>query len=195
MWYGGADVKLQMLAQQLLLAANAFRIGLVAQVILPAFNSDPHGAFVNVPSATQTVDGLAHVLDSFLRELASSPEPSCTKMGRSVSLADNVVLMVSGDTPKNPYERSGWPDGFQANVNWVYVQSNSYIRAGWFGKVLPTSAIYFDPATGSDNAAASYDDVTSASLAAVLYAVTRGDKLAVGTYFSGPYQGLILPAP
>ena len=34
-----------------------------------------------------------------------------TRSAPGLSLADNLVFTVTGDTPKNPLQRMGWPDG------------------------------------------------------------------------------------
>ena len=30
-------------------------------------------------------------------------------------------MTIHGDTPKNPLDRGGWPDGTPDNSNWMYV--------------------------------------------------------------------------
>ena len=35
-----------------------------------------------------------------------------------------MVMTIHGDTPKDPLQRGGWPDGTQRNSNWVYVLGN-----------------------------------------------------------------------
>ena len=144
--------------------------------------------------ATQVADDLAHLLDSFMAELASAPEPSCAKNGQRIQLADNVVLTVSGDSPKNSFD-VGWPDGAPGLANWIYVLSNGYMQPGWFGKVRSTGKTNFNPVTGDDAPMASDQEVTSAALAAVLYAVARGDGGAVNRFYTGPYQGLVVTPP
>jgi hypothetical protein len=190
-WYGGNIVGMQNLANMLLLTANAMRIGLVSQVIMPAFDDDPHGAFTNLALTTQRTDDLANLLDKFMAELASAPEPSCVRQGQQITLADNVVLTVSGDTPKNPFMALGWPDGTPGTANWIYVLSNGYMKPGWFGKVLPTGKINVDPATGNDNATTLDTIMTDAALAGVLRATARGNTTGVAGYYNGVYQGLI----
>ncbi|MCA9676046.1 MAG: hypothetical protein KC464_13490, partial [Myxococcales bacterium] len=105
------------LGKTLMVAAKAFRLGLTSSVIVPAMRDDPHGAFNDMGNLTSTVTSLGAVLDGFMAELDASPDDSCA----GASLADNILITIHGDTPKNPLDRSGWPDGTPNNANWMYV--------------------------------------------------------------------------
>ena len=94
---GATPAAVSTFAERLLFTANAFRLGLISTVILPGFNDDPHAAFTS-GTATTGGDGLAQILDSFYAELQSHAETGCGHSGQQLSLADNVVLVVSGDT-------------------------------------------------------------------------------------------------
>ena len=182
------------LAQLLLFTANAFRLGLLGTVIMPAMPDDPHGAFATVPfEATRVADSLARVLDGFYGELAAANELACGHNGAPLSLADNVLMVVSGDTPKNSFQRSGWPDGTVGNSNVLYVRSNGWLQPGWFGN-LGASRSNFDPATGLVSASATVAESTNAALTGFLYAVTRGSDQVVATASGHPYKGTIAPA-
>ena len=191
-WCGAAlgDPKVAELARALLVTANAFKRGLTSQVILPAFYDDPHGAFGDVGRVSRIADGTARVLQSFLDDLSTVDEPLC--MGKGRKLSDNLVLTVSGDTPKTPFVASAWPDGPPGGANWIYVMSNGYMKPGWFGSVNPNGKTHFDPSTGAE-AAASESAITSASSAAILYSVIKGDDRRVREFFPGEYRGLVIP--
>ncbi|MBS2018066.1 MAG: hypothetical protein JST00_34655 [Deltaproteobacteria bacterium] len=183
------------LATRLLFAANAFRLGLVGTVLLPGTNDDPHGAFTDVTVATTMADRLTRILDGFYTELAKSNEPRCGHGGKALSLADNVVTVVSGDTPKNSFARSGWPDGTAGNSNLLYVRANGWLVPGWFGSVTSAARTNFDPDTGQLSGAVTATTSTNAALAALLFAIARGNVPAVTAATSANYAGLVSPTP
>jgi hypothetical protein len=180
---GGAASKLRELATGLVVTAKAFQLGLTNCVILPAMRDDPHGAFGDMPNLLATVATLGKMLDAFLDDLALVPDPGCT----GKSLADTTVLTIHGDTPKNPRDRSGWPDGTPGNVNWMYVLGAGLTKTGWFGGVKADgSVVGFDPTTGNDVPDQPSAATASAASAAVLYAVTQGDLVRVQQFYNGP---------
>jgi len=186
----GTPNSLATLARTLLFTANAFKRGLVSTVLMPAFNDDPHGAF-NSADAAARADGLARVLDGFYAELATSTEPRCSNAGRPLSLADNVVLLVSGDTFKNSFNRAGWPDGTPGNSNLLFVRSNGFLKPGWFGAITPGVRTNFDPATGAASATANLNASTAAAQLGILFAIARGNTAAVAQASNAPFGGVI----
>jgi hypothetical protein len=194
-WHSpGAPNKITSLAQQLLFTARLFERGLVATVVIPALRDDPHGAFAQLAETTTTADDLSGILDGFFGELAKATEKSCGYKSAPLSLADNVVVVVSGDTPKNSFDKAGWPDGTPGNANLLYVRGNGWTVPGWFGEITPAGKTNFDPKTG---ALAKTTDAASlaAALSGVLYAVTRGNGMAVGELNPGPYGGVVSQPP
>ncbi len=187
------------LASRLLFAANAFRLGLVGTVVMPGFNDDPHNAFDDffgtyTPKMTATLQ----ILDGFYAELAKSTEPKCGQDGVPPSLADNTVLVVTGDTFKHPFERLGWSDSTPGNANLLYVRSNGFLRPGWFGFLIPVQPgrIDFDPVTGDLVGVVGPEtrDAASASARlATLFAITRGNAAVVAGASSAPYGAAINP--
>ncbi len=177
------------LGTQLAFTANAFRLGLVGTVIAPAFNDDPHPGFDN-SAATGRAEQLVTVLDEFYRDLATSSEVGCSHDGKPLSLADNTVMVVLGDTPKNSFVRAGWSDGTIAQTNYLYLRSNGFTKPGWFGQLVPPNVHQsFDPTTGgavADDRAA----VTNATFAAVLYAIARGDGVAIQPFSAANINGI-----
>src|SRR6185436_8502354 len=104
-----------------------------------------------------------------------------------LTLADNLVFTVSGDTPKNPLQRMGWPDGTPNNSNWLYVMGNGYLKTGWFGGVKADgSTPGFDPTTGNEVAGQSANTTSAAAGAAAAYAVAKGDMKRVRDFYTGP---------
>jgi hypothetical protein len=114
---------------------------------------------------------LGQIFDAFRADAASIPDPSAP----GVTLADNLVFTVSGDTPKNPLQRMGWPDGTPQNSNWVYVMGNGYLKTGWFGGVKADGKVAgWDPATGAEVPGQASTVTANAAAAAAYFAVTCG---------------------
>ena len=113
---------------------------------------------------------------------------------RSV-VAEGTVITIHGDTPKNPLNRSGWPDGTPGNSNWIYALGAGYLKTGWFGSVDRNgNAVGFDPANGNE-AALDRDTVGDAAGAAIAYAVSRGDSRRVADFVGNiNVEGIINPA-
>jgi hypothetical protein len=185
-----APTKIVEIAHGLITAVKAFKLGLTASVILPAMRDDPHGLFGGGNAAATTVAmQLGKVLDAFMADCAATPDPACGgKM-----LSDNIVLTVHGDTPKNPNNRNGWPDGTPMNSNWLYVFGGGYLKTGWFGGVDDLGKVTgFDPATGTEIAGQASGTTAQAAAAAVAYAVAKGDMRRVQDFYrGGAIDGLV----
>jgi hypothetical protein len=192
---GGAPTGVTTLAQTLVFAVNVFKAGLVGTIVAPAYDDDPHAYFVaGSAAAGQSSDQLAGVLQHFYAALAAAPEPSCSHDGAVVSLADNVVFIATGDTPKDPFVAAGWPDTTPANTNWIYVRSNGWLKPGWFGGVdINAGRQLFDPTTGVLNASAAAGDDDTAARLAILFAITRGNTATVSAVSAANYQGAVSP--
>jgi hypothetical protein len=186
----GTQTKIADIGKTLMITAKAFKMGLTSSVILPAMGDDPHGAFANMQNLVQTVTQLGKVLDAFMVDLAATPDPSCT----GSTLADTLVLSIHGDTPKDPLNRGGWPDGTPGNSNWIYALGAGWLRSGWHGGVLRNGTTQgFDPATGN-TANRSAASTAMAASAAIAYAVTKGDALRVKDFYNGEsYSGIVRP--
>ena len=116
----------------LITAVKAFKLGLTQSVILPAMRDDPHGAFGNMANLQMTVTALGKILNEFMNDAQATPDPSCSAR----NLSDTIVLTIHGDTPKDPTDRSGWPDGTPDNSNWIFAMGNGYLKTGWFDGVI-----------------------------------------------------------
>jgi hypothetical protein len=169
------------LATTLMISVKAFKLGLTSSVIMPVFNDDPHGAFNDMANLTSTVTQLGRVLDGFWADLEATPDDSCA----GSTLADGIVITIHGDTPKDPRDRSGWPDGTPNNSNWIYVLGNGYLRTGWHGGVKADGSTRgFDPATGAENNTPS-GQLSDAATAAIAFAIARGDDRRVSDFARG----------
>ena len=102
------------------------------------------------------------------------------------------MITVEGDTPKTPIDRNGWGDATPGDSNWVYVFGNGALRTGWFGGVDRDGVVTgFDPATGA--AGANQRDLQAqAAVAAVAYAVARGDRRRVQDFTNVDISGLVV---
>jgi hypothetical protein len=179
----GTPNKLRALARACVVAAKAFKLNLTQSVITPAMRDDPHGAFGDMGTLQSTIGGLGKILDEFMNDLAAMPDPSCTAR----SLSDSVVITVHGDTPKDPRERSGWPDGTPNNSNWLYVMGNGYLKTGWHGGVRADGQTDgWDPTTGANIANQQSMNTSAAAGAATAFAIAKGDMRRVQDFYTGP---------
>ncbi len=179
----GAPNKLSEIGRALITSAKAFKLGLTQAVIIPAMRDDPHGAFQNMGTLTDTVGVLGKIFDGFMDDLKLVQDPMCT----TKTLADTTILTVHGDTPKTPLQRGGWPDGTPGNSNWLYVMGNGYLKTGWFGGVKANGDVDgFDPKTGNTVGGQQANATSAAAGAAVAYAVAKGDMKRVQDFYNGP---------
>jgi hypothetical protein len=176
------------LAHGMCTALKAFKLGLTSSLIMPAFRDDPHGMFSNgTQEAQMSAQMLGKILDAFMTQAASMPDPACS----SKSLADSVVLTAHGDTPKDPYNKDGWGDGTSQNSNMLYVFGNGYLKTGWLGQYKSGSVTTFDPQTGNETQASTGSTATAAAAAAA-YAVAKGDMRRVQDFYRGtPITGIV----
>lgn len=183
------------LATRLAFTANALGLGLVGTVVMPGTNDDPHNGFdLGVANATTRANRLATTLDAFYADLALFREPSCVHAGAALSLANNTVMTVVGDTPKNSFNRAGWGDAVLGLGNWMYLRSNGFTRPGWFGRIAPaTGRTNFHPATGELDASVTAESNAATAFAAALYSIARGDAAAIAPYTSATYSGVVQP--
>jgi hypothetical protein len=179
----GVPNKLSEIGRAMITSAKAFKLGLTQSVIIPAMRDDPHGAFQNMDTLQSTVATLGRIFDEFLKDLKAVQDPLCT----TKTLADTTILTVHGDTPKDPRNRGGWPDGTPQNSNWLYVMGNGYLKTGWFGGVKADGNVSgFDPKTGDEVPGQPANATSAAAGAAVAFAVAKGDMNRVADFYSGP---------
>ncbi|MCC6553610.1 MAG: hypothetical protein IT372_11400 [Polyangiaceae bacterium] len=180
---GGTPTRLSEIGRALITTARAFSLNLTQSVIMPAMRDDPHGAFQNMANVQSTVAALGRYFDEFMNDLAAVDDKTCANR----KLSDSVVITVHGDTPKDPRNRAGWPDGTPSNSNWLYVMGNGYLKTGWFGGVKANGSVSgFDPATGDEVAGQQSNATSNAAGAAVAFAVAKADMIRVKDFYSGP---------
>ncbi len=185
---GSTENKLVEIGKTLITSLKAFKLGLTQSVVLRCFNDDPHGAFGDMDNLRRTVQVLGNMLEQFMVDASDIADP----VSPDKTLADAVILTVHGDTPKDPLDRNGWPDGTPNNSNWLYVMGNGYTKTGWHGRVRANGQTdSFNPATGADVANQQANMQTAAANAAVAFAVARGDMRRVQDFFGGNIDGIV----
>lgn len=187
-------------ARTLIVTARAFKLGLTNSVVIglaPGATSettfvDPHVVFSpsNVGMLKDTVKYLGMILNAFYDDLQTSPDPACS----GKTLDQTTVFTVHGDTFHTPLQGDAWPDATPADSNWIYVMGCGHLRSGWFGGVKANGTVDgFDPTTGAAVPGQASQQTSTAAGAAVAYAVSKGDKNLVSSYYSGPpYTAMVV---
>jgi hypothetical protein len=187
----GSETKLLEIARALIVTAKAFRMGLTQSVFMRVLSDDPHGAFNDMARLRQTALTIGKSLDAFMADLNAEDDPLCA----GAKVGENTVISIHGDTPKNPLDRGGWPDGTPGNSNWIYVLGAGYLRTGWHGGVKRNGqAVGFNPGTGADDPNRNSASTATAAAAAVAYAVAKGDMRRVQDFYRGTdISGIVRP--
>jgi hypothetical protein len=187
----GAAAKLSSIGTTLITTAKAFKLNLTNSVLMPFMLDDPHGAFADMAGTTATIQSLGKMLGAFMDDLNAIDDPMCA--GRKIG--DNTVMAFVGDTHKNPFQPSGWPDGTTANSSAVWVYGAGQLRGGWFGQALSNGTIEtWNPSTGAEVAGGSSAAMAGPAGGAVLYAVAKGDMRRVQDFYRGAaLDGVIVP--
>lgn len=165
------------IAKALIVSVKSFKMALTNSVVIPAMRDDPHGAFngdVNVVPGQ-----LKKVFDAFMADLTNTTDDNTMK-----SLADDTIITICGDTPKDPTQRVNWPDGPPGNTNIVYVYSAGNLNTGWFGSIDRNSTVKgFD----EKGLPAAYNGTNTAKLAtaSIAYAIAKRDDRAISAFANG----------
>lgn len=175
------------LGRTLIVTAKAFQMGLTQSVIVPGLRDDPHDAFTDPASLAATALGHKAILDGFLADLTTRRDDVSQQ-----PLVDDVVITIEGDTPKTPIDRRGWGDNPPDDSNWIYVLGAGSLRTGWFGGVDRDGNVTgFDPASGVAGPN-QHDLQAQAAVAAVAYAIARGDRRRVQELSNVDIGGLVV---
>lgn len=186
---GSTPTSISEIGRAMGIAVKAFKLGLTSSLILPAMNDDPHGAFQNMTTLTANVRSLGKIFDACMTDALATPDPA----GGSGKLGDNLVITISGDTPKDALTAAAWPDGTVRNHNLLMVYGSGYLKTGWFGGLANDGTLTtWDPATGEAGNQTSAQLASSAA-AAVAYAVAKGDDRRVQDFGVAPPKGVIVP--
>jgi hypothetical protein len=175
---GNTRNNVRRIGELLIFSVKAFAMGLTNSVVLPAMRDDPHGAFdggdVNIVPAQ-----LKAVLDGFMTHLSSTVDANSME-----TLADNTVMTITGDTPKDCRSRPGWPDGTPNNTNHMYVLGGGHLKTGWFGRVpVQGNAEGFD--NNGNPAPYNGNNTARLGIASVAYAIARRDERLISPFANG----------
>jgi len=181
---GATPNNVKAVAQTLIVAVKAFQMGLTNSVVMPFMNDDPHPAFADGRS-TSIPPQLKMIFDAFMTDLKST-----TDSVTNTVLSDDVVITITGDTPKTAVNNNGWGDGTPGGSNLAFVYGAGYLKTGWFGGISRTGTV-----TGYDGAAnnATYNATMTAKymLASVAYAIAKADERAISPFANGvPISGI-----
>ncbi|HLL25795.1 MAG TPA: hypothetical protein VK427_26840 [Kofleriaceae bacterium] len=174
----GTPNNVSSIARTFIVAVKAFKMGLTNSIVLNAFNDDPHGAFdggaVNTRPAMHKT-----IFDAFMTDLTNTTDDNTLK-----ALADDTVISVAGDTPKNCLERGGWPDGTPGNSNLVFVYSAGHLKSGWFGGINRMGQVQGVTAGGETT---TYNGAMMARYAtsAIAYAIAKRDERLIAPFSNG----------
>jgi hypothetical protein len=177
------------IGQALCIGVKAFGLGLTSCLLLPAMQDDPHGAFTDMQTLQSNVTTLGKIFDAFIADATALPDPAgCS----GATLADSIVMTITGDTPKTGLQNSGWPDGTVNNHNLMMVWGNGWLKTGWYGNLdAQGNLTTWDPDTGGTGTQTSQALGTPAA-AAALYAVAKGDARRVQDFNTTAPAGVIV---
>jgi hypothetical protein len=178
-----APAKLSSIGLTLITTAKAFKLNLTNSVLLPGMLDDPHGAFADPTGTAQSIKTLGQIWESFFADLMAIDDPMCA----GAKIGDNTVMAWVGDTHKDPFTPSGWPDGTANNSNAMWVFGAGQLKAGWFGQAKADGSIEtWDPTTGAEIQGGSSAAMAGPAGGAVLFAVAKGDMRRVQDFYRGP---------
>jgi hypothetical protein len=194
---GTTPAAVRAMATAMITSLKAMSLGLTNQLTMPSFNDDPHGMFAGGDAQAKGVaTALAKMLDGMWKHGDQLVHPAS---GRKIS--EKLVITITGDLPKNPYERSGWPDTSPGNTNIMYVigSNGGYLKNGWFGDIADDNIAAvkdFNPLTGELGARGSAGTVSGAAAfasaaSAVAYSISGGDERRVTDFGQAGFKGLV----
>jgi hypothetical protein len=166
------------IANALIVTVKAFQLGLTNCVVLPAMDDDPHTAFDANDVATVPAQ-LKAVFDGFMNDLTLATDSATNQV-----LADDTIITIHGDTPKDCTNKTGWPDGTPGGTNLVYVYGAGHLMTGWWGGIDRTATA---TGFGPDGKAAAYNGTTEAKIAcaSIAYAIAKRDDRAISNFANG----------
>ncbi|HEY4240615.1 MAG TPA: hypothetical protein VGM88_12425 [Kofleriaceae bacterium] len=174
----GTPNKITSIGEAFIVAVKSFKAGLTNSIVIPAMRDDPHGAFAD--GSINTVPGqLKSILDGLMNDLANTTDDNTL-----VNLADDTVICVTGDTPKDALTASAWPDGPAGNANMMYVYSAGLLKTGWWGGVNTDGSV---DGYGADGSTTTYNQADTAKYAnaSVAYAIAKGDERLISPFANG----------
>jgi hypothetical protein len=162
----------------MIVSVKAYAMGLTNAVIAPFMLDDPHTAF-DAGDVNTVPAQLKGVFNGFMADLRTTLDEATGK-----PLADDLVMTMSGDTPKTCLSRGGWGDGTPGNTNNMYVYSSGNLFSGWFGSINRQGQVQ---GFGPDGKPAAYNGANTArmAMAAIAYAAAKLDERAISNFANG----------
>lgn len=175
---GNTRASVANIANALIIATKAFKLGLTNCITIPGPNDDPHGAFDNNDVAT-VPDNFKAVFDGWKNDLMASIDSAT-----GAPLWGDVVMTIHGDTYKSATNPGGWGDGTGNNSNIVFVLGAGHLKSGWFGNVNADGSV---TGFGADGKAAAYNSANTAKFAtaSIAYAIAKRDDRAIQQFANG----------
>jgi len=174
----GAANNIKAIAQGFIVAVKAFQMGLTSSIVLPFMGDDPHPAFADGRS-TSVPPQLKMIFNALMADLKATTDDVTNKV-----LADDTVITIMGDTPKNCLNSNGWGDGTAMGSGMAFVYSAGHLKSGWFGNISSAGTVTGFDQTGAD---ATFNNANTAklALASIAYAVAKGDERAIAPFSNG----------
>lgn len=172
--YTGQIGRVREFGMALAVTANLFKNNIASVVNFQGFNNDPHGAFNNIAGLRNETMAYGQILKGFFEDMAQD-DPVCS----GKLMYENLVMKFAGDTMKQPFNRSGWPDGTPQASQMVYMFGGGDVRPGFYGDMANGNATGWDVDTGAPSGAAPTDLQAQHVAAIALHAVTNRDTRAV----------------
>mgnify|MGYP000016339014 CR=1 FL=1 len=209
---GNTIGKLADLRDSLIVTAKALALGLTSQVIIAYGDDDPHSLFTAAGAgvnASTFATAFSNFLNAFMDDLMQTQD----LFTPNLRLGDNTCIAFVGDVPRTGVSTPNWNDPTFGGQNRCWIMSNGILKTGFFGgdrarmpgdsptdnnqnSAGPGEGCIYDPVTGdavpitgvgtaqgiSGDFRVRYGEM---SMAAVLYAVARGDDRRVQDFYSG----------
>jgi hypothetical protein len=175
---GNTRARVEEIGRAFIVAVKAFQAGLTDSLLLPAMPDDPHKHFAN--NDVNVVPGqLKAVFDAFMADLAGTMDDMT-----GAPLADNVVIVLNGDTPKHCLYRDDWPDNTPGNSNLMFIYSAGTLKSGWFGGIDRHGNV---KGAGPDGEPTVYNGAMTAkyATASLAYAIAKGDEHRIAEFANG----------
>jgi hypothetical protein len=179
---GNTRTHVEDIGRAFIVAVKAFQAGLTDSLLLPAMPDDPHKHFAN--NDVNVVPGqLKAVFDAFMADLAGTTDDMT-----GAPLADNVVIVLNGDTPKHCLYRDDWPDNTPGNSNLMFIYSAGTLKSGWFGGIDRHGNVQ---GAGPDGEPTVYNGAMTAkyATASLAYAIAKGDEHRIADFANGVAVG------
>lgn len=171
--YLGQIGRVREFGELLAITANLFKNNIASVVNFQGFNNDPHGAFNDVAGLRTESMAYGQALKGFFEDMSAVDEVcSGSKM------FENLVMLWTGDTMKNPFAAGGWPDGTPQASQMVYMFGGRDIRPGFYGDMANGNATGWDVSSGQATGAPT--DLAAQHVAGLaLHSMTYRDARAV----------------